>query len=273
MPMSRRCIDHHSSVVRTTCVALALVVSSASQAAEISCVSPSRDATIYGGTGFDNTADGAGPHVWTSVTNGGFTRRALLRFELSAVPAGSVVTAVELSLTQSRSLSSHNVTVHRLTAAWTEGPANPGNAGAGAAASAGDVTWLSRSFPGSPWGTPGGDFVAQASAITLADAGAGAIRVTWPSTPTLVDDVQRWVNTPAANHGWVLIGDETDGQKGKRFDSRDNGIAANRPCLRVVYDPAPTDIPLPAWALWLMAAGLLAAQRTPNGLGRRDNHH
>jgi hypothetical protein len=246
---------------RATACAFTLGCALAAQAAEIACLGPSRDATIYGGTGFDNTADGAGPHLWTSVTNGGFTRRALLHFDLSAVPPGSTVTEAALSLTQSRSLNGHSVSVHRVTASWTEGPSNPGNSGAGAAASAGDVTWLSRSFPTTPWATAGGDFGATASAIAFADAGAGVNRITWASAPALVADVQAWVDTPTANHGWILIGDESEGQKGKRFDSSENGIAANRPCLRVVYEPAPTDIPLPAWALWLMAAILLHAIR------------
>jgi hypothetical protein len=230
------------------------------QAGEIACLSPTRDATLYGlpGSSFDNTADGQGPHLWTSVTNGGFTRRALLRFDLSEVPAGSTITQAELRLMQSRAFNGHDVSVHRLTAAWTVGPANGGNSGAGVAASAGDVTWLSRTHPATPWATPGGQFVAQASASTFVDSSVGVVPVRWTSTPALVADVQLWLADPAANHGWVLIGDETEGQKGKRFESQDNGVSGNRPCLRLVFEAPVADIPLPAWALSLMALGLIA---------------
>lgn len=241
----------------------------ATWAAEIACVSPTRDATIYGpsGAGFDNTADGVGPHVWTSVTNGGFTRRALLHFDLSIVPAGSVITQAELRLTQSRSLSGHGVSVHRLTSALTVGPANGGNAGSGVAASAQDVTWVNRSHPATPWATPGGDFVAQASTSTFVESAVGVLPVRWPSTPATVADAQLWLSNPTANHGWLLIGDETEGQKGKRFDSQDNGTTANRPCLRLVYEPADSDIPLPAWSLWLMGLGVAAS-----ALARRSRY-
>lgn len=257
----------------TLFLACGMLLPTTGYAAEIACLAPTRDATLYGSAGFDTAADGAGPHLWTSVTNGGFTRRALLRFDLGAIPAGSVVSVAELSLTQSRSLNGHNVALHRVTSSWTEGPANAGNGGGGAAASAGDSTWLHRSFPGSLWATPGGDLIAQPSSTQFADAGSGAIRVQWPSTPTAAADVQSWLDNPAANHGWILIGDETEGQKGKRFDSRENGIPANRPCLRLVYEPASADIPLPAWALWLMATALIAGFAQPNGLGQRRNHH
>ncbi len=79
--------------------------------------------------------------------------------------------------------------------------------------------------------------------------------------PRLVQDVQAWVASPAANHGWILIGKEVGAQNAKRFQSRDNAVAGTRPRLTVVYAlPEPPaddgDVPLPLWALVLLALGL-----------------
>jgi hypothetical protein len=46
----------------------------------------------------------------------------------------------------------------------------------------------------------------------------------------MVADVQGWLDTPANNHGWILIGPE-DVQSAKRFGSRENSDVALRPAL------------------------------------------
>ncbi len=236
-------------------------------AAEV-VLAPVADASIYGGPGFDNTADGAGPHLWTSNTAGGFTRRALLRFDLGNVPAAAVVREVRLTLVQSRTLAAHEVRVHRVLAPWSEGPANGGSSGSGAQAQAGDVTWLSRVHPSLSWAAAGGDYAATASAALL--VGTDPAPYSWGSTPTLVADVQGWIANPATNHGWILIGNEVGDRQGKRFESRENVTVANRPRLVVVYDPPPPlsaeagDVPLPPWALALLGlalAGLVLRRR------------
>jgi hypothetical protein len=51
--------------------------------------------------------------------------------------------------------------------------------------------------------------------------------------------VQSWVNSPNANFGWILIGDELAIQTAQRFDSRQNSILANRPKLAVDYTVIP----------------------------------
>jgi MYXO-CTERM domain-containing protein len=246
-----------------------LVCAVASAAADELVLAPVADASIYGGPGLDNTADGAGPHLWSSNTAGGFTRRTLLRFDLGGVPAGAVVRGVQLTLVQSRTLAAHQVRLHRVLASWSEGPANAGSSGSGAQAQAGDVTWLRRVHPSLSWTAPGGDYAAAASAARL--VGTDPVPYTWGSTPGLVADVQGWLADPASNHGWILIGDEVGDRQGKRFESRENVTAANRPRLVVVYDPplpvaaATGDVPLPPWALALFGlglAGLVMRRRT-----------
>ena len=224
-------------------------------------LTPAHDASIYGGApGYNNIADGSGTYLWTSVTAAGVARRALLRFDLSALPAGTQVQQVQLGLYLSRSQPTDpQVNLHKLNAPWTEGAADGGSQGHGAPAAVGDVTWISRSHPTLAWAQPGGDFDPQASASV--NLGLPGERFFWGSTPRMVADVQAWVGNPASNHGWVLIGVESGSQNAKRFESRES-IPAVRPTLRVVYEPAVAvmqdDIPVPAWALGVLGSALAA---------------
>ncbi|EHR69818.1 hypothetical protein BurJ1DRAFT_0942 [Burkholderiales bacterium JOSHI_001] len=247
-----RCILHVGAA------ALALSVAGGARADTL-VLNPVQDASIFTGTPTsDSLAEGSGDYLWLSTTAEGLARRALLRFDLGAVPPGSVLRSARLVLYESRSRTDHPVAVHRLLASWTEGPANAGGSGTGVAASNGDVTWRLRSHPTLPWQQPGGDHLPNASATTL--VGLPNQTYAWADAPGLVADVQQWVNAPADNHGWILIGDETNAQSAKRFESRNNAVAVNRPRLELVFDPpappAEGDVPLPLWALALLAATL-----------------
>lgn len=245
------------------------VVPAAANAATYT-LSPVADASIYddGSALYESTADGAGPHLWTSTIVSGARRRALLRFDVSAIPPGVTVRSVRLSLFQNRSRGDHPVTVHRLLASWSEGPANGGSGGIGAAASAGDVTWVRRVHPGTLWTTRGGDFVATPS-TSLFVGSIWGFRYEWPSTPAMVVDVQGWVNRTLPNHGWILIGDEITPQSAKQFGSREGG-SFGAPVLIVDADPpeaggSDAEAPLPPWALCLLALCLGAALRARRG--------
>lgn len=108
----------------------------------------------------------------------------------------------------------------------------------------------------------------MASAVQLvgsADASyswSGALPAGTGAAPRVVTDVQSWVNAPAGNHGWIIIGDETTPQNAKRFESRNSGFDVRKPQLSVVYgEPvivADGDVPLPAWALVVLASMLIA---------------
>ena len=51
----------------------------------------------------------------------------------------------------------------------------------------------------------------------------------------MVDNVQGWLDSPAANFGWIVIGDEAVDGNARQWDSRENGTAGNRPRLTVFY--------------------------------------
>lgn len=226
---------------------------------------PNADTTIFadqgGGTSYDATSDGSGPNLWTSVIAAGVTRRALLRFDLTAVPPGSRVLSARLQLFEIRARDEHVVSLHRVLAPWGEAGSNGGDAGVGAPAQSGDATWSHRFWPTQTWAVRGGDFVASPSSSTSVSLGPGAF--VWPSTAQTVSDVQRWIDQPSTNHGWMLIGDDLGLQNAKRFGSRNNTTVEARPVLIVSYDRATAvsdvDIPLPGWALALLGTGLAAA--------------
>ena len=59
----------------------------------------------------------------------------------------------------------------------------------------------------------------------------------------MVADVQSWLDNPASNFGWLVLGDETDHRTtAKRFDTRES---ASPPMLTIQYIPGPRVMPTP----------------------------
>ncbi len=79
------------------------------------------------------------------VTNTGFISRALVRFDLGAIPAGSIIESATLSLVATREarISSivRTINTHRALVFWEEG-SRTGNTVA--TAQTGDATWNAR---------------------------------------------------------------------------------------------------------------------------------
>jgi hypothetical protein len=192
----------------------------------------------------------------------GTFRRALIRFDLSAIPQGSTVTSVQLRMFMSQGQGGARAhSLHRMNASWGEaGSFSFG--GAGAIAQAGDATWIHRFSPGTPWTTPGGDFQATASASVNV---SGITWYTWGSTSGLVSDVQSWVSTPSSNFGWMVRGDESALQTAKRFDSRQSSNPSTKPQLIITFTPPapnPADINRDGAINGLDLAALLSAWGT-----------
>lgn len=209
---------------------------------------PNKDATIFGVT--TTGANGSGTLLIAGNNLLPETRRALVSFNLSAIPTNAVVSAVSLQMVCTNVPSgsvNRAITLQKITSVWTEGPSTGGGVGDGQAtspASANDVTWAQRIVPGSNWTTPGGDFTAT---ISASQAVNGTGTYTWTTTAQLVADVQSWVTSPAANSGWILRGVETGNGTVKGFASRESSTVANRPTLTVTYT-APSTVP--GWSLY-----------------------
>lgn len=172
----------------------------------------------------------------------GTLRRALIRFDLSSIPAGSTVTGVQLRMYMSQGQAGTRPhSLYKVLASWGEaGSFSFG--GAGAPAQPGDATWIHRFSPSTLWSTPGGDF-AQSSSATQDITGIAWY--TWGSTPGMVADVQSWVNDPQGNFGWMVRGEEVIQRTAKRFDSRQSSNPSTKPQLIITFTPPvsnPADI-------------------------------
>jgi len=176
-------------------------------------------------------AGGGFPHIFAGVAADATVRRALVRFDLSATPPGTVVQSAELRLVVDQSRPSTEVhTLHRVSRAWGEGSlvsTDPG--GLGLPAAAGDATWLSSEEGLTSWTLAGGDFAAAPSASTSVGPLGSTATFTGSS---LAQDVQLWIDQPATNFGWMIRGNESAIHNARRFHSAE-GTPALRPRLTI----------------------------------------
>jgi len=215
---------------------LAIAAVPAVSQADLATVISDLDNTMYSEDG--GRSNGAGTHLFAGTTKGTLgtmTRRGLIGFDVAgAIPAGATINSVMLTLYQSRSRTAdETVRLHRVLADWGEGISiGPGEEGQGAPATAGDATWTHRIWPGTLWTTPGGDFDPVESASTIVGSQNGYY--SW-SSAAMRDDVQGWLDSPASNFGWAVIGNEIDTRVVCRFDTHENLSAARRPALQIDF--------------------------------------
>ncbi len=224
-----------------TVVLIVLSLLPRTAAADSVSLGAAKDATIYA----DQTgnANGAGPFFHVGNNSGNNRRRGLIRFDLSAIPSGSIINSVTLTLHSDNSTDnggvSEAITIHRLTQDWSEGTSiAPSNGGGGTSASANDVTWAHRIFNIATWTTAGGTHITAASASTVVPPSPTTGSFTWSGTG-MVNDVQAWVNG-TGNFGWLLKGNESAPQSARRISSRQNDTAAERPKLAIDFTPPVT---------------------------------
>jgi hypothetical protein len=153
---------------------------------------PSTDAEANSNFGGLDTAQ-----VGRPVNN--VTRKTLLRFDLSGIPAGSAISSAQVTLNAVSSNGAAPISVKRVTAPWAE------NA----------LTWNS-------WA--GAQAAAELTSF-LSGAGARSFDVTALS--------QSWLDGTLANNGVVL----TSEQVNTVFSTSESADAALRPALAVCYTP------------------------------------
>ena len=184
-------------------------------------------------------------------SNGGnLRRRGAIAFDLSTIPTNAVISGVSLTMSLVRGNGGNTpVELHRFTQNWGEGTSNGGPQGAPSTPN--DVTWLHTFYNGGFWTNEGGDFDPALSSSQLVGSSG---TVTWTGTPQMLADVQGWVNNPASNFGWILIGNEVSTSTAKEFSSKEGSTA---PSLSVTFS-----VPEPG-----MTGGIVVGLIC--GLGRR----
>ena len=223
-----------SKILLAVTLAAALGCSAAGSAtAAMISINPSKDNTLYQyNPSAGDLSNGAGFHFFAGENAVGEIRRGVLAFDIAGnIPPGSTITGVSLSLNMSMTNSgtARTIELHKLLADWGEGTSDaPGDEGDGAPPTTNDATWRHCFFDTVFWATEGGDF----SATITASQSVGPVgQYTW-SSAQMVADVQSWVNNPASNFGWLVLGDESAAGTTKRFDTRES---ASPPVLTIEY--------------------------------------
>jgi hypothetical protein len=232
---------------------------------------------VGGYSGFEDTSifsdlvnsGGGTDGVFSGTNNQLDERRALIRADLTSIPTGSTVLSVSLQMTVELSGASFgdiDYTLHPLSTDWGEGTVVGLSAGGfGGPADIGDATWSSNFHTTSLWTSAGGDFSVSASAT--AAAGLADTNVIWNSAG-LVNDVQLWLDSPASNHGWMLISAlEGSKQRIKKFKSSE--AASNRPVLTILVQLPPGPPAAPAsYPLFQILSFLMVPALGVMGIGK-----
>ena len=239
LPRSRRHSPRRTSFAVATTLLVTVLggICPSLATAQLANINPIKDNTLYQYVPADGDQSNAlGLHFFTGETGMGELRRGVLAFDIAGnIPAGSAILGVTLSLNMSMTPSStpRTTELHKLLADWGEGTSQAsGGEGDGAPATTNDATWRHRFFDTIFWTTEGGDF----SATVSASQSVGVVGIyTWSSSQ-MVADVQSWLDDPATNFGWLVLGDESEIATAKRFDTRES---ASPPVLTIQYRPRP----------------------------------
>lgn len=198
---------------------------------------PIQDNTLYE-SAVGDLSNGSGSYLFIGKTNNLQLRRALILFDISQVPSGAIITSVALSGLVDKTLSGRRpATIHEVLESWGEGAALAGgNEGTGITPSGGDATWIHRFNDTVNWSSPGGSF---GQAIDTAQLGLSSFSF---SSQGLVNLVQDWVSGTKANHGFLIVGDESANPTAMRINSREN--TSSPPTLIIGYDLASGNEPI-----------------------------
>lgn len=155
------------------------------------------------------------------------TRRGLLRFDLTQLPAGAKIVDTQLILQVVRvPLNSADSTfeIRRLKVDWSEASA----------------TWTHR-VVGIDWqtaGALGNDDSASLPSSTAFVTGLGS--VVFGASPEIISDLNGWLTDPTSNHGWLLQSQSEDVLRTARhFASREAIDPETRPRLMITYAIGP----------------------------------
>ena len=153
----------------------------------------------------------------------GDLHRALLQFDLSAIPSNATITSATLTMQATQIGGSLNISVYEMQQAWLEGTAN-GTAGA--------ANW-NQSAAGTSWASAGGNF--NATAVATLDTDTTGLH-TW----SLTNLVQAWVDGSRTNNGVMVASPDGGGNRTATYDSSE-GTAPPR--LIITYTVPPNSAP------------------------------
>ena len=233
MPPESPTQDPMKQIHKLLSLALLATAAPALATAQTFTLEPSADGTLYEDL-YGDYASGAGPTAFVGDNAGGEIRRALMRFDMSALPPGATVTSatLEFSVLQLSpgGPGTRTLQLHRVFNSWSEGLSDAGEfGGSGDFPMPGDATWIHRSYPNTVWGTPGGDH----STFPSATRPISSVQRIFISTSAMASDVQNWVDNPGMSYGWMLKMADESGNTAIRIATKENLVIAQRPKLIV----------------------------------------
>jgi hypothetical protein len=231
--------------VRLLCLGLAEGLACAAFGASVSLI-PIADTSIMEVAPNNNV----GGRSWVNAGSNMHTQRnrGLFKFDIAgSLPAGSQVTSASLSLAvtgiPADGYAVSFFDLHRLLRNWGEGTNNPfSSPGQGSPATTNEATWLSPlSLTTNVWTAPGAaatndyDPTVTASQIIYSTVQSPYLFPDPSADATaIIADVQRWLDNPATNFGWILICESDDvPSTARRFGSRED--PNNSPMLQLEY--------------------------------------
>ena len=205
---------------------------------EVVTLTPVADTSLFEKVPDNNLGSSQSLAVGNTVTPD--PTRGLVRFDLQgAVPAGSRIQSATLDLKVVRAsglVEPATFELHRLLVDWGEGDKGSGSVtGTGVEAGSGETTWNSRFHGQTVWSTPGGaagtDFASELSASDNVPAGEDLSF----SGSNLTADVQRWLDDPGANFGWLLKDQfESSATTARRLGTREHPTSP--PSLQIQFE-------------------------------------
>jgi len=228
---------------------------------EVVTVTPSHDATLI--QIHPDRNNGGEAWVNAGTTQKSTPNRGLFQWDLTGViPVGATILSADVTFEVTKvpgcGIANSSFSLYRMLQSWGEGNkvAVDNGGGQGAPATAGEVTWNDRFFGSIHWGAPGGlagvDFVGSPSASEdIYDIGRSPY--TFASGSELVADLQKWVNNPQSNFGWMLMSDDEGTPfTARRFASREDPLG-RAPILTVDFEMVPEPGTLALWSLGMIA--------------------
>jgi len=162
-------------------------------------------------------------------TYGNHIRRGLIMTEFNVIPSSAIIVSAELVIIGA-SGNPQYVSLHRALTPWGEGLSDaPGNELAGAPATSNDATWSQSQYGSTSWTNLGGDFDPNPTTTTLVKPNVSNVF----SGPAFTADIQGWVDGSLPNHGWIMIGNET--QSGSVIGLNSGDINSGIPYINVKF--------------------------------------
>jgi len=165
--------------------------------------------------------------------NSGNDVSALLRWDLSSIPVGSMIESASITVYVEDVTESPGYSVYQMNQSWLEGTGSGSATGNGA-------TWNTyNGVDAWPNGAGGAGDKGSTTLATFAQTSTGTSTVSLNAAAVSV--LQGWINSPASNHGLMIHAGDT--ANGLDITSSEGTTTANRPKLTLTYS-LPSDDPI-----------------------------